>query len=109
MEEERVAAHAQPLAPSMAVATDDANERGDFAGRGSRPVGAQPYQRGQHRPHQLREITMAGMIRKLLVSGVATKLIQEARKPQNQAKIKKAIADFQAKRNGGGQTRRRTY
>jgi hypothetical protein len=45
---------------------------------------------------------MAGMIRKLLVSGVATKLIQEARKPQNQAKIKKAIADFQAKRGGGG-------
>jgi hypothetical protein len=57
--------------------------------------------RGQHGPLQQREIAMAGMIRKLLVSGVATKLIQEARKPQNQAKIKKAIADFQAKRGGG--------
>jgi hypothetical protein len=44
------------------------------------------------------------MLRKLLASGVAAKVIQEARKPQNQAKIKKAIADFQAKR--GGQTRR---
>jgi hypothetical protein len=44
---------------------------------------------------------MAGMIRKLLVSGVAAKLIQEVQKPQNQAKIKKAFADFQAKRGGG--------
>ena len=43
---------------------------------------------------------MAGMIRKLLLSTVATKVIQEARKPQNQAKVKKAIADFQAKRSG---------
>ena len=51
---------------------------------------------------------MAGMLRKLLASGVAAKVIQEARKPQNQAKIKKAIADFQAKR-GGGTTKRRTY
>ncbi|WP_194290589.1 hypothetical protein [Modestobacter roseus] len=51
---------------------------------------------------------MAGMIRKLLISGVATKVIQEARKPQNQAKIKQAIADFQAKRSGkrpGGTSR----
>ena len=44
---------------------------------------------------------MAGMIRKLLVSGIAAKVIEEARKPHNQAKIKKAIADFQAKRGGG--------
>ena len=43
---------------------------------------------------------MAGMIRKLLVSTVATKLIQEARKPQNQATMKKAFADSQAKRSG---------
>ncbi|MCZ2839900.1 hypothetical protein [Modestobacter sp. VKM Ac-2985] len=41
------------------------------------------------------------MIRKLLISGVASKVIQEARKPHNQAKIKKAFADFQAKRSGG--------
>jgi hypothetical protein len=47
---------------------------------------------------------MAGILRKLIASGVAAKVIQEARKPENQAKIKKAIADFQAKR--GGQTRR---
>ena len=51
---------------------------------------------------------MAGMLRKLIASGVAAKLLQEARKPQNQAKIKKAIADFQAKRGGGSGTRR-TY
>ena len=40
---------------------------------------------------------MAGMLRKLIASGVAAKVVQEARKPENQAKIKKAIADFQAK------------
>ena len=51
---------------------------------------------------------MAGMIRKFLISTVATKVIQEARKPQNQAKLKKAFADFQAKRGGsrpGGTSR----
>jgi hypothetical protein len=45
---------------------------------------------------------MAGMIRKLIASGIAAKVIQEARKPENQAKIKKAIADFQAKQKGSG-------
>ena len=44
---------------------------------------------------------MAGMLRKLIASGVAAKVIQEARKPQNQAKIKKMIADFQNKQRGG--------
>ncbi|MFN1208919.1 hypothetical protein ACKXGD_18485, partial [Enterococcus lactis] len=48
-----------------------------------------------------RRPNMAGMLRKLLASGVAAKVIQEARKPHNQAKIKKAIADFQNKRGGG--------
>ena len=48
---------------------------------------------------------MAGMLRKLMASGIAAKVIQEARKPQNQAKIKKAISDFQAKR--GNQAGRR--
>jgi hypothetical protein len=43
---------------------------------------------------------MAGMIRKLMMSGIAAKVVQEARKPQNQAKIKKAIADFQKSRSG---------
>jgi hypothetical protein len=42
-----------------------------------------------------------GMLKKLMASGIAAKVIQEARKPQNQAKIKKAIADLQAKRSGG--------
>ncbi|WP_199584101.1 hypothetical protein [Blastococcus sp. TF02A-30] len=43
---------------------------------------------------------MAGMLRKLAMSGIAAKVISEARKPQNQAKIKKAIADFQKSRQG---------
>ncbi len=46
---------------------------------------------------------MAGMIRKLVTSAVAAKVIQEARKPQNQAKLKKMLADFQNKnKNAGG-------
>ncbi len=45
---------------------------------------------------------MAGMLRKLIASGIAAKVMQEARRPENQAKIKKAIADFQ--RNRGGKT-----
>ena len=44
---------------------------------------------------------MAGTMRKLLISTIATKVIQEARKPQNQAKLKKMIADFQNKQKGG--------
>lgn len=40
-----------------------------------------------------------GMIKKLMATGIAAKVIQEASKPENQAKIKKAIADFQAKRS----------
>ena len=44
---------------------------------------------------------MAGMLRKLLISGLATKIVQEARKPENQARAKKAFADFQAKRRSG--------
>ncbi len=52
---------------------------------------------------------MAGMIRKLIASGVAAKVIQEARKPQNQAKIKKFIADFQAKQGKGGRPGGRAY
>jgi hypothetical protein len=49
-----------------------------------------------------------GMIRNLIGAGIVAKVVQEARKPQNQAKIKKAIADFQAKqsgRNAGGTAR----
>ncbi|UOY01901.1 hypothetical protein [Blastococcus sp. PRF04-17] len=53
---------------------------------------------------------MAGMIRKLIASGVAAKVIQEARKPHNQAKIKKFIADFQNKQGkGGGRPGGRAY
>ena len=38
------------------------------------------------------------MLRKIAASAIAAKIIQEARKPENQAKIKKAIEDFQRKR-----------
>jgi hypothetical protein len=41
-----------------------------------------------------------GLFKNIVASGIAAKVIQEARKPENQAKIKKAIADFQAKRGG---------
>lgn len=41
---------------------------------------------------------MAGMIRKLLISGLATKVIQEARKPQNQAKAKELLANLKSKK-----------
>ena len=48
---------------------------------------------------------MAGMIKKLLASGVAAKVIQEARKPHNQQKIKDFVAQMQAKRKGSGPNR----
>ncbi|MGY1743097.1 MULTISPECIES: hypothetical protein [unclassified Blastococcus] len=52
---------------------------------------------------------MAGMFRKLIASGVAAKLVQEARKPQNQEKIKQMIAKIgeQNKKRGGGAGRGR--
>src|SRR4051812_18282609 len=67
-----------------------------------------PFVGARRRAVDNEEANMAGMLRKLIASGVAAKLVQEARKPENQAKIKKAIADFQAKRSGGSGTRR-TY
>jgi hypothetical protein len=56
---------------------------------------------------------MAGMIRKLIVSGVAARVIQEARKPQNQAKIKayvqQAMDSRKNKGTRGGSAGRRPY
>ena len=46
-----------------------------------------------------------GMLKKLIASGVAAKVIQEARKPENQAKVKQMIADFQKKRMQQGTAR----
>ena len=43
---------------------------------------------------------MAGMIKKLMVSGIAAKVIQEARKPQNQQKIKDFVTQMQNKQKG---------
>ena len=50
---------------------------------------------------------MAGMLRKVLASGIAAKVLQEARKPHNQAKIKEFIAKMgeQSKKRGGGHGR----
>ncbi|GAA3160033.1 hypothetical protein GCM10010531_09370 [Blastococcus jejuensis] len=49
---------------------------------------------------------MAGMIKKLMASGIAAKVIQEARKPHNQAKIKDFVSQMQAKRKGSGPGRK---
>jgi len=57
-----------------------------------------PFVRALERQHN--EEANMGMLKKLIASGIAAKVIQEASKPQNQAKIKQAIADFQAKRSG---------
>ncbi|MGY1606353.1 MULTISPECIES: hypothetical protein [unclassified Geodermatophilus] len=43
-----------------------------------------------------------GMLRKLVASGVAAKVVQELQKPQNQAKIKQFVRDFQNKNKKGG-------
>ncbi len=47
------------------------------------------------------------MMRSAVLAGVAKKLVDEARKPHNQAKIKEAVAKVQARRSGG--TTRRTH
>ncbi len=45
-----------------------------------------------------------GMLRNLMVSGVAMRVVQELRKPQNQAKVKQFVRDFQNKNKGSGGT-----
>ena len=45
---------------------------------------------------------MAGMIKKLVASGIAAKVIQEARKPHNQEKIKALIQQYANKRGQSG-------
>ncbi len=41
-----------------------------------------------------------GLIRKVIAAGVVKKIYDEARKPENQRRIKDAIASVQAKRKG---------
>lgn len=41
------------------------------------------------------------MMKKLMASGVATKVIAEAKKPENQAKIKAAVQKVKDKRKPG--------
>ncbi len=53
------------------------------------------------------------LLRSAIVAGIAKKVIDEARKPQNQAKIKAYIAQATSKTKGGrggpGTTGRRPY
>ena len=42
-----------------------------------------------------------GIMSKLAKAGVAKKVIDEGRKPENQRKIKSAISSFRNKKNGG--------
>ena len=42
------------------------------------------------------------LIRSAIVAGIAKKLIDEARKPHNQAKIKEFVSQATAKMNKGG-------
>ncbi len=41
------------------------------------------------------------LMRSAVLAGVAKKLVDEARKPHNQAKIKEAVAKVQARRSSG--------
>jgi hypothetical protein len=61
------------------------------------PVVGAPVGAVERREHPM------GMLRKVIASGVAAKVVQELQKPQNQAKIKQFIRDYQAKNKGGGQ------
>lgn len=42
-----------------------------------------------------------GLLRKVAVVGIAKKVYDESRKPENQRRIKSAVANVQARRNGG--------
>jgi ABC-type Zn2+ transport system substrate-binding protein/surface adhesin len=70
----------------------------EAAAQGLEPESRLTRGQGGHSVHDRHEEANMGMLKKLMASGIAAKLIQEARKPENQAKIKQAIADFQAKR-----------
>lgn len=45
-----------------------------------------------------------GFLSKALKSGIAVKVANEARKPQNQQKIKNAVSSFRNRGKGGGTT-----
>jgi|GEM_PF-3354014 len=45
-----------------------------------------------------------GFLSKALKSGIAIKVVNEARKPHNQQKIKDAVSSFRNKGNGNGGT-----
>ena len=49
------------------------------------------------------------LLRSAIVAGIAKKVIDEARKPHNQAKIKAYIAQATSKNKGGGTPGRRSY
>jgi hypothetical protein len=43
-----------------------------------------------------------GLLSKIAKGGVAKKVVDEARKPHNQSKIKDAVSNFSGKRKGTG-------
>ena len=47
-----------------------------------------------------------GLLNGLIKAGIAQKVINEARKPHNQAKIRAAVQKVAAQRRGGGGTSR---
>lgn len=50
-----------------------------------------------------------GLLNGLIKAGIAQKVINEARKPQNQAKIRSAVQKVASSRRGGGTTRGPRY
>ncbi len=45
---------------------------------------------------------MMGILKKVAALGVAKKIYDEARKPENQAKMKQAVQKAKSRRNQGG-------
>ena len=45
-----------------------------------------------------------GLLNGIIKAGIAKKVIDEARKPHNQAKIKQAVRNLQQSRKGGGRS-----
>ena len=68
------------------------------------PGGGHPQGDGET-VHGEKEGPVPGMFRKLVASGIAAKVLQEARKPQNQEKAKQMFAQWQQKRGGSGKGR----
>ena len=58
-----------------------------------------PVEQALGRP---RYVSMMGILKKVAALGVAKKIYDEARKPENQAKMKQAVQKAKSRRNQGG-------